>query len=82
MNKYLTNVKKGWGEAVTGLAKVAEVAKDLAEETLSSNAKCLKDYQVHYQVASSGPGDVWRIYAATSKKPSETHMPRHAPPSP
>ncbi|GAX73373.1 hypothetical protein CEUSTIGMA_g826.t1 [Chlamydomonas eustigma] len=75
---YLSLAKKGLSEAVKGATvvanKAADIAASIAEDgstaILLSNARVLKDYKVVslHHVATSGPGDVWKIYDATSRK--------------
>ena len=49
------------------VSRAAEVAKDLAEDLTSF--KALANYKLAGHVASAGPGGVWRVHAAVSKRP-------------
>ena len=48
----------------------ASTAKDLSKAVAQEvvGAKCLLDYSLQGQVASAGPGCLWKIYRARAKK--------------
>ncbi|WIA29467.1 hypothetical protein OEZ86_011968 [Tetradesmus obliquus] len=70
-SNYYEKLKKGLTTSLTvaagAVSRAAEVAKDLAEDVLT--LKCLKDYKLAGHVATAGPGNSWKIFAAVNKKP-------------
>ncbi|KAJ9510959.1 hypothetical protein QJQ45_027821 [Haematococcus lacustris] len=68
MQKQLEALRKGWDAAGLVLGKVADAVAEEGAGLLASS-KALKAYQLGHPVATCGPGDLWAIYTATSKKP-------------
>ena len=52
------------------VSSARELSQKVAAEV--AGARVLVDYSVQEQVASAGPGGVWRIYIARSRRQGET----------
>ena len=70
---YLNFAKKGLSDAVRGASAIAQTLADEGS-TLLAGSKVLRDYKLSATassgpVATSGPGDIWKIYDAVSTKP-------------
>jgi hypothetical protein len=68
------SLRKGISDALskagTTLSKAAVTAQAYGEAQIQalSGSKLLKDYKLLHQVATCGPGDVWKVYAGVSKR--------------
>ena len=70
MNLNMQSVRSYLGQAAQTAkelsAQAAVAAKDLSSQVVG--AKCLRDYTVQGLTGTAGPGSMWKIFAARSRK--------------
>lgn len=70
MNLNMQTVRSYLGQAAQTAkelsSQAAVAAKDLSSQVIG--AKCLRDYNMQGLTGSAGPGCLWKIFAARSKK--------------
>lgn len=75
MNINMQSVRSYLGQAAQTAKELstqaAVAAKDLSSQVIG--AKCLRDYSMQGLTASAGPGCMWNIYAARSKREGDAH---------
>ena len=70
MNLNMQTVRSYLGQAAQTAkelsSQAAVAAKDLSSQVVG--AKCLREYTVQGLTGSAGPGSMWKIFAARSRK--------------
>lgn len=70
MNLNMQTVRSYLGQAAQTAkelsSQAAVAAKDLSSQVVG--AKCLREYTVQGLTGSAGPGSLWKIFAARSRK--------------
>ena len=70
MNLNMQSVRSYLGQAAQTAkelsSQAAVAAKDLSSQVVG--AKCLREYTVQGLTGSAGPGSLWKIFAARSRK--------------
>ncbi|KAL3160085.1 hypothetical protein ABBQ32_010866 [Trebouxia sp. C0010 RCD-2024] len=75
MNLNMQTVRSYLGQAAQTAkelsSQAAVAAKDLSSQVVG--AKCLREYTVQGLTGSAGPGNMWKIFAARSRKEGTSH---------
>lgn len=75
MNLNMQTVRSYLGQAAQTAkelsSQAAVAAKDLSSQVVG--AKCLREYTVQGLTGSAGPGSLWKIFAARSRKEGTSH---------